>query len=231
MNINKFIIYIVLVLLYLGLSKSLSPSELGINFVLNEQSLEKLVGNGPVSIILTDVHSTGFIIKTYYHKYKVVYGFQSFDEMITKTSSLFAATHEKHIGLEIMRRYDNGVTDHTPLPPGSVFIGDRNFGLWRKNKNDEIVWYFYRTYRHLPKYLGWHDFRPTIAFADEIQSRLRDQKVFYGFNDEFGSKGSVSKKAFPNYFKKKNENKNMQTHEYFKDFWKKNFRIKNERNT
>ena len=183
---NKVIIYILLVLLYLGLSKSLSPSEYGVNYVFNKQSLEKIIGAGPVSVILTDIHSTGFIIKTYYHKYKVIYAFQGYEEIIARTSSHFSTAHLKHIGLSILRRYENGKVDHTALPPGSIFIGDRNFGSWIKDKNNEKVWKFYRAYRHLPSYLGWMGFQPSYKFYQEIQVRMNNSKTFYGFNDEFG---------------------------------------------
>ena len=72
MNLNKIIIYSLLLLTYLGLSKSLSPSEFGISYVFNEESLSSMIKGAPVSVILVDTHSTGFIIKTYYQKYKVV---------------------------------------------------------------------------------------------------------------------------------------------------------------
>lgn len=223
MNMNKLIVYILLVLSYLGLSKSLSPSELGVNYVFNEQSLEKLIGQGPVSVILTDVHSTGFIIKTYYHKYKIIYGYQTYDELITRTSGQFKSRHDKHIGLSIFRRYEDGSTSHTPLPPGSIFIGDRNFGSWRKDQYGVSIWKFYRVYRHLPIYLGWADFVPSQDFYQEIRSRLQDNKVFFGFNDEFGSKGSVTQRSFPNFLKKQEDNKGIDYKEFFREYFKKNF--------
>lgn len=221
---NKVIIYILLVLAYLGLSKSLSPSELGVNYVFNEKGLEKLIGNGPVSVILTDVHSTGFIIKTYYHKYKIVYGFQSYDELITRISSQFKSKHNKNIGLSILRRYEDGNVDHTPLPPGSIFIGDKNFGTW-KTKNENKSWHFYRVYRHIPIFLGWIDFRPSYTFFQEIQNRIKDQKSFYGFNDEFGIKGSITKQSFPNYFSKLKGNRGINYKEFFNDYLNNNFKV------
>ena len=53
---NRIIVYCFLLLLYLTLSKSLSPSELGINYLNNKESLSTLVPGSPVSVILTDVH-------------------------------------------------------------------------------------------------------------------------------------------------------------------------------
>jgi hypothetical protein len=222
MNMNKIIIYIILVLLYLGLSKSLSPSEYGVNYVFNEQTLEKVIGPGPVSVILIDIHSTGFIIKTYYHKYKVVYAFQGYEEIIARTSSSYSSKHTKNIGLSVFRRYEDGKTNHTPLPPGSIFIGDRNFGSWYKNRNGEKIWKFYRAYRHLPSYLGWGKFKPSYRFYQEIQVRMNKEQSFFGFNDEFGIKGELTKSFFPNYFKRQTE-KNIDFKKFFNDYLKKNF--------
>ncbi len=222
MNMNKIIIYILLVLLYLGLSKSLSPSEYGVNYVFNNKSLEKIIGPGPVSVILTDIHSTGFIIKTYYHKYKVVYAFQGYEEIIARTSSKFTSIHKEHIGLSIFRRYEDGKVNFTSLPPGSIFIGDRNFGSWIKDRDNEKIWKFYRAYRHLPAYLGWGKFKPSYKFYQENQVRMNNDKTFYGFNDEFGAQGSITKEFFPNYFKRKSET-DINFKQFIKDYLKKNF--------
>ena len=61
---NKFIGYGILLLIYLGLSKSLSPSELGISYINSKESLSKLINGAPSTVILTDIHSIGFLIKT-----------------------------------------------------------------------------------------------------------------------------------------------------------------------
>lgn len=219
---NKLIIYLLLLLVYLGLSKSLSPSEYGVNYVFNKESLAKLIGAGPASVILTDIHSTGFIIKTYYHKYKVVYGFQSYEEIIARTSSQFSSQHTKHIGLSIFRRFEDEKVNDTPLPPGSIFVGDRNFGSWRKNRNNDKEWRFYRVYRHLPAYLGWGKFHPTYKFYQEVQVRMNNNKVFFGFNDEFGVDGEISKQYFPSFFKRSSD-KPIDFKGFFKDYLKRNF--------
>lgn len=222
MNLNKALVYIALLLTYLGLSKSLSPSEFGISYVFNEESLSKLVSGAPVSVILVDTHSTGFIIKTYYQKFKVVYGFQTYDELIVRTSRNFTARHANNIGMSIFRRNEELEESFTPLPPGSVFIGDRDFGRWRDSAQYGKVWQFYRAYRYLPQYLGLEDFPATYKFYQEIQKRQRENKPFYGFNDEFGTSGSVTKEVFPAYFKKR-RGEDINLREYFGDFLKKNF--------
>lgn len=221
MSLNRILIYCALLLTYLGLSKSLSPSEFGISYVFNEESLSKLVGGSPVSVILTDTHSTGFIIKTHYQKYKVVYGFQTYDELIVRTSRSFALATQNYIGMSIFRRTEELQESFTPLPPGSVFIGDRDFGRWI-NSSVGKVWQFYRAYRYLPQYLGIEKFKPTFSFYQEVIKAERENKPFYGFNDEFGLNGSITQEEFPAYFKK-DRSQDINLKDYFADFLKKNF--------
>ena len=223
MNANKVIIYVSLIFLYLGLSKSLSPSELGISYVNNQKSLSEIVRGQPLSVVLVDVHSTGFIIKTYYHKYRIVYGFQTYEELIVRVSRNFMQKNMNNIGLSIMNRNNNGEVNFTPLPPGSVFIGDTRFGRWVRNKNnDEVKWIFHHAYRFLPKYLGIQDFKITFKFFEEISQSISNNKEFYGFNDEFGNKGEITKKYFPSFFKKKKANTD-DLKLYMKNYFKRNF--------
>ncbi len=222
-NMNKIITYALLVLLYLGLSKAFSPSEFGINYVLNEESLEKLITSAPVSVVLIDVHSTGFLIKTYYHKYKLIYGYQTFEELIVRTSSAFKEKHAKNIGMSIFRRYerDNRI-ETTPLPPGALFMGDKNFGSWANHDSGTKVWKFYRVYRYIPTYLGWVDFKPSYQFYQKVELHKNQNKAFYGFNDEFGVNGEQTRKAFPNYFKR-HVPKDINIKQFIKDYFKENF--------
>lgn len=221
MSLNRALVFLAMLITYLGLSKSLSPSEFGISYVFNEESLSKLVTGSPVSVVLTDTHSTGFIIKTYYHKYKVVYGFQTYDELIVRTSRAFTLRHADNIGMSIFSRDEELKESFAPLPPGSVFIGDRDFGRWIMTSNGK-VWRFYRAYRYLPQYLGIEDFEATYTFYQEVQKRQRENQAFYGFNDEFGVNGSITKKQFPAYFKK-DRDQEIDLRGYFADFLKKNF--------
>lgn len=220
---NKFVLYGILLLSYLTLSKSFSPNEFGIKYVKTNEDLIDLVPGAPVTMILTDIHSTGFIIKTYYHKYKVIYGFQSYEELIVRTSQKFSQKNKNFVGMSVFRRYkENNLVDFTPLPPGSIFIGNKSFGSWIKNGRSQKKWKFFRVYRQIPQYLGWKDFSPTQTTFDDIKAHLDKKKPFFGSNDEFGTSGSITAKAFPSYF----ERKKPQTIDYkafFKGYLKGNF--------
>jgi hypothetical protein len=201
----------------------LSPNEYGINYIHNNESLSRLVPGAPVSVLLTDIHSTGFLIKTYYHKYKIIYGFQSFEELIVRTSRAFSKKNAKNIGLSVFRRYrENDRENFTALPPGSIFIGDKNFGNWVLDNSGDKLWKFFRVYRQLPVYLGWNEFTPTFREFSKIKIHQEQEAVFYGLNKEFGTDGSISKKAFPNYFdRQKADQIDLKT--FLKRYMKENF--------
>jgi hypothetical protein len=220
---NKVIVYVVLIIIYLGLSKSFSPSEFGINYVLNEKSLAEMIKGKPVTVILSDMHSSGFIIKTYYHKYKVIHGFQTYEELIVRTSRGFSKKHKNHIGLSIFRRYDDDRDeDFTPLPPGLLFVGDRKFGTWKFADSGDKVWSFYRVYRNLPTYLGWGKFRINETFYKKAQYHITQKKPYYGLNNEFGLNGEVTKKAFKQFFERQVPQK-VNFKDFFRDYLRQNF--------
>ena len=60
----KFFVYTMLVIIYLGLAKALSPSEIGVQYLQNEKGFSKIVKGPLATVILVDTHATGFIIKT-----------------------------------------------------------------------------------------------------------------------------------------------------------------------
>ena len=113
---NKIITYFFLLLLYLTLSKSLSPSDLSLSYVNTEKNLDEVITGEPVTAILVDIHSTGFVIKTYYLKLKVVYALKAYEEVIVRTSRSFKEKYTPFIGMAIFRRASNQqVADYTPL--------------------------------------------------------------------------------------------------------------------
>ncbi len=202
---NKVAIYVLILLIYLGLAKSFSTNELGLAYIKNVNSLSQIVEGTNLTAILTDTHSTGFLIKTYYQKYKIVYGLDTPKEIIVRTSRKFATENLTNIGLSLFRRYNKDELENTtPLPPGVIFIGDPAFGRWKYAPSGRKVWHFFKAYRNLPKDLGWDEFKPSKKFLELAQSHIGQNKAFYGENLEFGSKGYISQKSFPDYFERLN---------------------------
>lgn len=216
----KFFLYTMLVIIYLGLAKALSPSELGVHYLQNERGFSKLLkSDQPSTVILIDTHATGFLIKTYYQKYRVISGYDSVEELIVRTSKEFARKHLPHIGLSLYRKTDSK-EEFLPLPPGSMYIGNREYGDWRKNKSGTVRWRFNKGLKNFPRYLGWGSFRPDEDFFQRMRASVSLNQPFYGVNQEFGRDGSITRENFPHFFKeermKKVELKTLLI-EYFKE--------------
>lgn len=218
---QKILLYLILIITYLGLSKGLSPSELGMDYVPNERGLAKAFTGENVSIILIDMHATGFLIKTYYQKYRVVHGFQGIEEVIVRTSRDFAKKNRENVGLSIFRRSEEG-EETLPMPPGASFIGNRGFGEWRPNKYGVPKWRFYRAYKNLPTYLGWGKWSPDQLFFDEYIAFRERNQPYYGSNKEFGTQGAVTQKNFPNYFKPERQ-KRIEVKTFLLKYFRENF--------
>lgn len=226
---NKIVGYVLILLLYLALAKSFSPSEFGISYIRNEESLSELIQGDPVSVILTDLHSTGFIIKTYFHKYRVVYDFRTVEEIIVRTSPAFNNKHRSHVGLSIFRRTEDGKESFNVLPPGSIFIGDKSLGRWVLINSGQKIWRFYRPYRNIPHFLGWGNWRPTYDFYQKAQLAMTHAKDHLGDQQVFGPNGSITKESFRGHFQR-NRPKKIFLKDYLIDYFKRNFEIRREQN-
>lgn len=215
----KFFLYTVLIILYLGLAKALSPSEHGVQYLQNERGFSKLIKGNQSTVILVDTHATGFLIKTYYQKYRVISGYDSVEELIVRTSKEFAKKNLNHIGLSLYRKSDDA-EEFLPLPPGSLYLGNREFGDWKTNKKGIARWKFNKVFKNFPKYLGWGKFRPDIEFYQQMRSSVSMNKPFYGIQNEFGPNGKVTRESFPHFFREERMKKvDMKTLmiEYFKE--------------
>ena len=215
----KFFLYTMLIILYLGLAKALSPSEIGVQYLQNERGFSKLVKGQLATVILVDTHATGFLIKTYYQKFRVISGYDTVEELIVRTSKEFARKNLPNIGLSLYRKTDKE-EEFLPLPPGSLYIGNREFGEWKTNKKGVTYWRFNKSFKNFPRYLGWGKFRPDENFFQEMRSSSALGQPFYGPHNEFGPQGKVTRENFPHFFKdermKKVEMKTLLI-EYFKE--------------
>ena len=196
----KFFLYSMLIIIYLGLEKALSPSEIGVHYLQNERGFSKLIKGQLSTVILVDTHATGFLIKTYYQKYRVITGYDTVEELIVRTSKEFAKKNLKNIGLSLYRKTDEK-EEFLPVPPGSLYIGNREFGEWKENKKGQIKWSFSRSFKNFPRYLGWGKFRPDENFYEQLRSSVALNQPFYGLHNEFGPEGKVTRENFPHFFK------------------------------
>lgn len=194
---NKLSLYTLLILLFLGLSKSFAPSAQKSLFVQNQQVFSGIFSGAPLSVVLMDAFEAGLFIKTYYLKLKVVHGFKQPEIMIVRTSRKYYNSSKANIGMSLFRRYErNNVESTTPLPAGSIYIGDPAFGGWRYHNSGARHWHFHRVYRHFTTQFFWGDYKPTYEVFEKIKIHSKNETPFYGLNNEFGTEGSLTKKLY-----------------------------------
>ncbi|OUR96219.1 hypothetical protein A9Q84_07625 [Halobacteriovorax marinus] len=191
---NKISIYILLILIYLGLSKSFSPSEKKAPYIPNEKVFPSYFYGAPISIILLESFQTGFLIKTFFQKYKIIHGFKHPETLIVRTSYSFWEKNKKNVGMSIFRRGERKNTESLiPMPPGILYIGDPAYGHWEIQDSGEKLWFFHRAYRHFPNIFNWNIFRPSEKFYETALTFLTHDKSYYGENGEFGTEGSLTR--------------------------------------
>lgn len=195
----KFFLYTILTICYLGLAKALSPSEIGVHYLQNERGFARLIKGNSTTVILIDTHATGFLIKTYYQKYRVISGYDQVEELIVRTSKEFARKNMAHIGLSLYRKHRDK-EEFLPLPPGSTFVGDREYGNWRQTSSGRMLWKFYKPFKNFPRFLGWGKFRPDEEFERQMRTHIASNKPFFGLNQEFGPQGRITRTNFPQFF-------------------------------
>lgn len=219
---NRSVYYVLLLLIYLGIAKGLAPSEFGIDYIRSSKDLSRIIPGAPLTAILIDTHSTGFIIKTYYQKYRIIYGFQTVEELIVKTSRNFAESSKENIGLSLFRRSSHKKENFTPVPPGSLYIGNKEYGYWKYYPKNLRYWKFYRVYRNLPKFFGWGNFKPNKIFHSNLKEALKQGTPFIGEAFGFGPTGELTQKAFPEHFQN-NLNNKITLSQLLKNYFKTNY--------
>jgi len=189
---NKISLYVLLILVYLGISKSFSPSEKKTPYLVNEKVFTNYFKGDPLSVILVDSFSTGLMIKTYHHKYKLVYAFTLPEEIIIRTSREFWQANLNNHGNSLFRRNERANINSTiPMPPGSLYIGNPAYGTWEPTDYGSKVWTFHRAYQNFPKIFGWDEFRPNLDFYQRMKIYQSNEKPYYGPNNEFGTHGLI----------------------------------------
>ncbi len=216
---NRFSLYILLVLIYLGISKSYTPHEVGTNFLEDEKLFSSFFPGAPVTVILQDSFEKGFLIKAYYQRYQVFDVFTGTENIVIRTSKKFWKKNLENQGMSLFSRRESDFSETlTPTIPGHIFIGDPSYGQWELGVNKQKFWTFHRPYRHFPQALYWGNFRPTEAIYKDIQNFAAQDLVYKGPHQEFGTKGLITQDLLRDYHGKLNKIQ-IKFWEHLKSFW------------
>lgn len=197
---NKILLYVFLVLLYIGLPRNFSLHQKW--YVPDTGVFFNYFTKIPVSVILIDQFTEGYFFKTYYQKYRLFHGLGEMEEVEVVTSKNFFDANADNIGLSIYRKTEEGISV-IPMPPGVIFLGNELYGKWDYDNSGIEVWQFHDSYSSFTDQLGWGEYRPDYSFFTQYKIYQEAQKAFHGINGEFGSDGFVTRKNFPKYFAKK----------------------------
>ncbi len=198
---NKILFYVFATILYLTLSKALAPDNISLEYIKTSKDLKKFIKLSPATAILEKTMKKGYLIKTYYQRYKIVYAYRPPKLIIVRTKRTLAEKTSKYIGMSLFRIDEDNKISTVPMPPGYLFIGNKKYGRWLY-KDKIAYWKFYQSYKKLPQYFGWGSFTPDKKFLVEAKSYEKDNTPFLGLSNEFGHKGSVTNKFLPEDTKK-----------------------------
>lgn len=165
----KAFFYLFVFSFYLILSKTLSPDNSGLEYIKRSKDLNKYIKRYPSEVILLETLTKGFLIKTYYQRFKLVTPYNSPVEMIFRSRRSFAENNKKYKGMSVFRKKSTNEYESLPMPPGTLFIGNQQYGRWRF-KEGEQKWTFYNAYALLPRFFNWKDFRPSKKLYKKILS-------------------------------------------------------------
>jgi len=194
MLIRKISYYLILIFIFLGLSRSFDPLEKDVRFLPNEKILPAIFPNSPLSLILVDSFYTGMFVKTYYLKFYAFQGFQRPEIQVLRTSKSVWRSMNEFQGMAVLQRGDHNSGEYmTPAPPGSIFVGDPTFGTWVKDESEQEVWEFHNAYKHFPEAFGWNKWKPNRIFHKKLIGNLYENIPFHGLNREFGPGGSENR--------------------------------------
>ena len=198
---SKISIYLLLILFYLGVSKSLSPTRNHTIFIKDKYALSNLFPGKPLTIILLDVKEVGLFMKTYLQKFLIIEGFEDSTEVTVRTPKEFYEESKKYVGLSILRRGEQSKqTSFTPMPPGVLFMGDPSYGFWKTSKSGEKKWHYYRAYQNLPRLFAYGDYRPTYTMLKSARYAIKNDIPFFGLENEFGPNGEITRKNLKSKF-------------------------------
>ncbi|MBT3983412.1 MAG: hypothetical protein HOE90_18805 [Bacteriovoracaceae bacterium] len=191
---SKIAVYIILVLVFLGLARSFSTQGNRHTYIQNDLIFSNFFKGENISVILDQIYSSGFLIKTHFHRYKIFNGFSSRPYYRTfRVSRQFQEQNIQNIGMSIFRRKEiSSFGNSVPLPPGSLYIGDLAYGNWVNSPSGMKKWHFHRAYRHYPRIFGWKKFRPTKDFYKKIELARQNEVPFFGEKGEFGTNGTIT---------------------------------------
>jgi hypothetical protein len=152
------------------------------------------------SIILEDMDDKGTFVKSYHHKYRVVQDEQAWTTDWMKVPKDYYRRNENFLGMTLLSK-KKGEYDSTVGPPGYNYVGNEQYGKWKKDSSGNSFWEFYGKYALISSLMGGgpmyrRDYRSYRDYHGQ-------GRPYYGRNNQYGTNGRFTKSQKPNFYSRR----------------------------
>jgi hypothetical protein len=175
-----------------------------------EDIRQELADSSTYSVVLENMKQDGTFFKKHFHQYQIATPAKTWATGWLEVPKEFYQRHAMYLGMTIA-----GAKDGEPLlaaaPPGYQYVGDPRYGRWRSGPGGEL-WAFNRNTPLFDELEIDIDF-PPIYRADYRKYRSSHSKgvPYFGGKGQFGTQGSYTKKAKPNFFQRQQAKASMKS--------------------
>ncbi len=162
---------------------------------------QKLSDASTYSVVLENMKQEGTFFKDYYHQYEIATPEKTWATGWLKVPKKFYQRYAMYLGMTVAGM-ENGEPSTVAAPPGYQYVGNPRYGHWRSGRSGQY-WAFNR---NTPLYSTMEldsDF-PRIYRNDYRQYRSSQSRgvPYFGSKGQFGTQGSYTKKANPDFFQR-----------------------------
>lgn len=154
-------------------------------------------------IVLDDMREEGTFFPQYYHRYLVTQGERKVQTDWIEVPEDIFQKYESFLGMALASKTSDGVND-TPHPAGYDRVGDPKYGQWVE-RNGTSFWQFYGQYALMRDLIGLGGGMISRGDYDDYRTSRRSNQPYYGRNNEWGTKGTVTQQQRPSTFERRKQ--------------------------
>ncbi len=166
--------------------------------------MQKTLSSAPDYILmLDDMREEGTFFPQYYHRYLVTQGERKVQTDWIEVPEDIYRKYEPFLGMALASKTSEGV-NATPHPAGYDHVGNPQYGKWVE-RNGTSFWEFYGQYALLQSLMGMGGNLINRADYNDYRTSRRDNRPYYGRNNEWGTQGSVTQQQKPSTFERRKQ--------------------------
>lgn len=168
-----------------------------------EKLRKELATEKEYAIILNDMRKEGNFVPSYYHQYRIDKGETNDVRPFVEVSEPFYKKNEPFLGMALSAKTPDGKTTDTPFPNGYQYVGNPEYGQWRRNESGGSLWEFYGKYMLMSQVMNWAGFGMNRTHYNDYSLNRTGSRPYFGPNKQYGTNGAATKKQKPNFYARK----------------------------